>query len=321
MSLSLQGKMCGKYLLEAKIGQGSIGVLYDAQDTFTHQQVILHIIDKRIQGNAVVMSALSSMVETLSRISHPNVATIIGLEKGEEMSAIVMEKSVGVPITEGIHGVVRSEQELLRVLNGVLSGLHAFHQEGLAHLALKPSNIHLAADRGVKLHNVNMDRFQQDAGITMMLRKDDDLMYEAPEQIKGKREVSHLTDIYAAGMLLYELAAGRPEFASSHDDFLIRKTIVDGEIPPPEKTNPRVSKTIARVIARATERDPSRRYQSALEMLGSLQDAVRGGDTIPAMQSPIPTYRSRDQRKYLTLGIVVAVAVVLGIALVVFLAR
>jgi len=321
MNFSLQGRTCGKYLLEAKIGQGSIGVLYDAQDTFTHQQVILHVIDKRIQGNAAVMGELSSMVDSLARISHPNVATIVGLEKGEEISAIVMEKSDGAPITEAIHGVIRSEQELLRVLNGVLSGLQAIHQEGLAHLALKPSNILMAGSRGLKLRNVNMDRFQQDAGVTMMLRKDDDLMYEAPEQIKGKREVSHLTDLYGAGMLLYELAAGRPEFASSGDDFLIRKTIVDGEIPLPEKTNPRISKSIARIIARATERDPSRRYQSALEMLGALQDAVRGGDTIPATRSPIPTYRSRDQRKYLTLGIVVAAAVVLGIALVVFLAR
>lgn len=313
--------MCGKYLLEAKIGQWSIGVLYDAQDTFTHQQVILHVIDRRIQGNAAVMGELSSMVDSLSRISHPNVATTIGLEKGEEISAIVMEKSEGVPITDATYGIIRSEKELLRVLSGVLSGLQAIHQEGLAHLALRPSNILMASNRVLKLRNVNMDRFQQDAGITMMLRKDDELMYEAPEQIKGKREASYLSDIYAAGMVLYGLAAGRPEFVSSRDDFLIRKTIVDGDIPPPEKTNPNISRSIARVIVKATECDPSRRFQSALEMLGALQDAVRGGDTIPAMQSPIPTYRSRDQRKYLTLGIVVAVAVFLGIALVVFLAR
>jgi serine/threonine protein kinase len=169
-------------------------------------------------------------------------------------------------------GYVRRCSEIARDAARALAAAHA---EGVIHRDIKPGNLMLTRDRRVCIIDFGLARFFDDVSVTHSGHLVGTPMYMSPEQVAGRVEVDHRTDVYSLGLVLYELLALRRPFDSSSREALLRN-IITKPLPPLAGRNSAVSKDLEAVVHKATHKDPEERYQSAGEFAEDLQRILDG---------------------------------------------
>ncbi len=263
----------GRYRIVRKLGEGGMGVVYAAHDQRLDRQVAIKRIRPGADGQE--RQRLWREARAGASVSHPNVCQLYEIgEDGEELF-LAMELLDGEPLSARLTRGALPPNEAAQIALSVLSALAALHDRGIVHRDLKPSNIFLAR-HAVKLLDFGLARaFAGTAGEGQATVTQPGLMigtprYMAPEQIEGQ-PVDVRTDLFALGIVLYEMVAGRPPFGGE-SVFEVAREILHSE--PPALGGSSGIVALDRILNRALRKQPDARYQTAAVFAQELRSAL-----------------------------------------------
>jgi serine/threonine protein kinase/Flp pilus assembly protein TadD len=277
------GQTLGHYRLIEKIGAGGMGEVYRAQDEHLEREVALKVLRPGTVANEHSRKRFRKEALALSKLNHPNIATIHDFDTQQNMDFLVMEYIPGITLSEKLVGRALPEKEVVRLGMQLVEGLSAAHEQGVVHRDLKPDNLRLTTDGRLKILDFGLAKLRLPVAasdVTESLQVNEDfagtLPYMAPEQLLGG-EIDSRTDIWAVGCILYEMATGQRPFLGSGTrlmDAILRKTFSL-----PSELNLSRSSSLPTIISKCLEKESEHRYQSAKELtvdLYRLQPAVKG---------------------------------------------
>jgi serine/threonine-protein kinase len=261
------GQRLGHYLLMSQIGAGGMGVVYRARDERLDRDVAVKVLPPATVADEATRKRFRKEALALSRLNHPNIATIYDFDTQDGIDFLVMELVAGRAVEAAARAM--SENEVVRLGIQLVDGLAAAHAQGVVHRDLKPGNLRLTLDGRLKILDFGLARLLQppdDAAATISRSSPQalgTLPYMAPEQIRGESDAR--VDVYAAGAILYELATGQRLFPGT-SGLALMDAILHRAIVPPQAVNSQISPALDRIIVKALDKDPERRYQSAREL-------------------------------------------------------
>jgi serine/threonine protein kinase/tetratricopeptide (TPR) repeat protein/TolB-like protein len=280
-SPSLVGQTLSHYLVLEQIGAGGMGIVYRAHDQRLDRDVALKVLAPRLARDSTFLHRFRREAHLLSKLNHPNVATVHDFDTVNDTSFLVMELIKGQTLTQKLSTGCMPESEVLRLAKQLLDGLEAAHREGIVHRDLKPGNLLETPDGRLKILDfglarvvrLDLDSTQSTGGVVGTVP------YMSPEQLQGD-PVDVRTDIYSTGVVLYELATGQRPFAETLGPRLI-DSILHRNITPPREINPQISARMDLIICKALQKDPTARYNSAGQMCKELQGLDQGSTHAP----------------------------------------
>jgi serine/threonine protein kinase len=280
------GQRIDRYEIIRLLGRGGASRVYLAQDRHVLQQVILKFPDDDVIGGAAVFERYKREAEIGNRLSHPNI--LRHLNRGEQRSReyLVLEylrgRTLRAVMKENAPELLPTT-EVMRILLHVCEALTYAHEHGVIHRDIKPENIMLLENGEVRLLDFGIailegERRARWKGFSSPVGTPD---YMAPELWSGTPG-SVQSDIYAVGVVLYELLCGRTPF-EEHDGFALITRHISHDPPEILEFNPDLSPTLATVAMRAVRRDPGKRYASMQDLVHDLGhlDEVMAVNYIP----------------------------------------
>jgi serine/threonine-protein kinase len=259
------------YRIIEEIGSGGMGVVYRARDAHLDREVAIKVLSPGTITDEAARKQLRKEALALSKLNHPNIATVYDFDTQRGVDFLVMEYIPGLTLSKKLPTGPLPEKEVLRLGIQLSDGLAAAHEHGVVHRDLKPGNLRLTSDGRLKILDFGLAKLRQPVAETAATESSlqthsisGTLPYMAPEQLAGE-EVDARTDIHAAGFVLYEMATGQRPFAEVQSGQLIGALLRKEPIPP-RALNPKVSAELERIIGKCVEKDPGNRYQSAKEL-------------------------------------------------------
>ncbi|MGE5126585.1 MAG: serine/threonine-protein kinase [Betaproteobacteria bacterium] len=264
------------------LGRGGMGEVYRADDLKLEQTVALKFLPRALEGNPERLERLYGEVRMARQVSHPHVCRVWDVGEAEGQHFISMEFVDGENLASLLRRIGRLHgDKALETARQVTAGLAAAHDKGVLHRDLKPANVMLDGQGQVRLTDFGL------AGLVESLRGDDvrsgTPSYMSPEQLQG-REVTTRSDIYALGLLLYELFTGRRAFEGRSLAELTRRHRDERPIDP-SAIVPDLDASVERTIVACLEKDPKKRPPSALAVgamltgRDPLEAAIAAGET------------------------------------------
>ena len=257
----------GRYLLAAQLGVGGMGAVYRATDIRLHRDVALKVLHAELVAHPTARRRMTQEARALARIEHPNVVRVIDVFDEGQMLVMVLEFVTGGDLSGEVQPGGMAEALVVPLMVGVLAGLEAVHQAGLVHRDMKPGNV-LLTDKGVpKITDLGVARDAQAKDRTQLGAKLGTPEYMSPEQVQGLG-IDARCDIYAAGIVLYELLTGEKPYDAT-TDFDIASAHVR-EPPNLARLQGKASPGVVAVITKALAKAPAERFGSAAEMGAAL---------------------------------------------------
>lgn len=266
---NLVGQVVDNYKILEIIGRGGMGVVFKALDMSLEKIVALKMIDPLLARDENFLNRFKTEAKALARLENINIVGVYALRETEFGLFMVMEYVKAKTISEWIREKGKfTINETREISRHVLNAIGHAHKVGVIHRDIKPNNILLCDDGTVKVMDFGLAKVVQDhsSQSTVTQIAAGTLYYMSPEQIKGLKNVDNRSDIYAIGMTIYEMLAGRTPFEKSESEFTIQKQIVEGKIPSPAKYNPLIPKPFIKFIMKAIDKDAGKRFQSISEM-------------------------------------------------------
>ena len=267
----LVGTELGHYRIVEKIGAGGMGEVYRAQDEHLGRDVAVKVLPPGTLSDESARKRFREEALILSKLNHPNIATIHDFDTQAGADFLVMEYVPGVTLSERLATGPLPEKEVACLGGQLAEGLAAAHERGVIHRDLKPGNLRLTSDGRLKILDfglaklvqpVSGDAETQSLSETRALAGT--LPYMAPEQLKGER-VDARSDLWAVGIALYEMATGRHPFEGKTST-AVTDQILHAPAPRLQELQPRLSSRLADIILKCLEKDAENRYQSAKEL-------------------------------------------------------
>jgi serine/threonine-protein kinase len=258
-----------RYELLEELGAGGMGVVYRARDRRSGEHVALKFLPESVAEDSVLKRRFHREARAAAALEHPNIGAIRGVEEsGEGRLFIVMPFYGGGTLKQRIAAGPLPVAEAVRCAVQVAAGLALAHGWGIVHRDIKPANLIFADDGVIKILDFGIAKVGGEklthTGLVLGT-----LAYMSPEQAAGGT-VDHRTDLWALGVVLHEMLAGRPPFAARSIEQLFRE-VRFGEPPLVRATRPEVPETLQAVVTRLLQRDPERRYPDALSVAAALQ--------------------------------------------------
>jgi Tol biopolymer transport system component len=289
------GQRLGPYEIVGHLGAGGMGEVYRARDARLNRDVAIKVLPEVFASDPDRLARFAREAQTLAALNHPNIATIYGIEEADDVRALVMELVEGEDLSVVIGRGPMPIAEALPIARHIADALEAAHDQGIIHRDLKPANIKVRADGTVKVLDFGLAKalapdaasMSADAAISPTLTARGTQMgtvigtaaYMAPEQARGKA-VDRRADIWAFGVVLYEMLTGRRAFDGDDISDVLASvlksdpdwTSVPGSVPP----------SVRRLLRRCLEKDPRKR-------LSAIGDARFDLDEIePVAAAPVP---------------------------------
>src|SRR6266478_7967523 len=269
------GRTLGHYRIVEKIGAGGMGVVYRARDERLNRDVALKVLPVEMLAEATAVKSFREEAQALSKLNHPNIATIHDFDMQDGLNFLVMEYIPGTTLDQRIAAATFPEKEVIRLGVQLAQGLQAAHCKGIVHRDLKPSNLRITPDCRLKILDFGLARLTvaADPDLTRSTLETHPeagtIPYMSPEQLDGE-PADERSDIYAAGAVLYEMATGQRLFPGKHGPRLI-DAILHQSARPPRDINGHISLGLQNIIQKASDRESERRYQSARELQVDLE--------------------------------------------------
>jgi eukaryotic-like serine/threonine-protein kinase len=263
------------------IGRGGMADIYAAEDTELGRRVAVKVLSERFAEDPDIRERFKREALTAARLSgHPNIATIFDVGETEGRPFIVMELVDGGSLADRIGAGPVPEEQALAWLGQAAAALDAAHAEGIVHRDVKPSNMLLDGQDDLKITDFGIALVLDEAatGVTATGTVLGTAGYLSPEQAAGQRATA-ASDIYALGVVAYELLTGERPFARASVAAEASAHINEPVEPPSERAG--LASQADPVFARALAKDPSYRYTSAAELVQDLSAALRGEETVP----------------------------------------
>ena len=300
--------LAGRYQIVELLGEGGMGAVYRARDRELDREVALKVIRPELARNAQILSRFKQELIVARQVTHRNVIRIFDLGSDRGTRFITMEYIEGEDLSSVLarRGKLPA-QEAAGIIRQVCLGLEAAHAEGVVHRDLKPQNIMLDRQGKVSVMDFGIARSLDASNITRTGVLLGTPTYMSPEQAQGHR-VDARSDLYALGVIFYELVTGKPPFAADHPMATLLKRIREKPVPP-ISVEPSLPPAVNGIILKMLAVDATDRYQRADEILRDL-DAWEGRKG-PAFEGAATGRRWADD---LTAKIALAAVVVLGAA-------
>jgi serine/threonine-protein kinase len=262
-----------RYRIMGLLGRGGMGEVFRADDLRLGQPVALKFLPATVEHDPIRLAQFHNEVRTARQVSHPNVCRVYDIGEIEGQHFLTMEFIDGEDLSSLLRRIGRlPEDKAIEIARQICAGLHAAHERGLLHRDLKPANVMLDREGRVRITDFSLAAV---AGTVEDIRAGTPA-YMAPEQLAG-REVTARSDLYALGLVLYELFTGKRALdAKTIADLIDRQA--SGAITLPTDLVTSLDPVIERSIMRCLEADPARRPASALAVAASLP----GGDPLAA---------------------------------------
>jgi serine/threonine-protein kinase len=267
------------YRIVRLLGEGSMGAVYEAENPRIHRRVALKTLHAALSMRPDVVQRFEREAQAAGRIGSPHIVEVLDVgELPDRSRFLVMEMLDGTTLAERIRARGRLHAaEAAPIVHELLSALAAAHHAGIVHRDLKPANVFLMRQHAgradfVKLLDFGVSKFDvlgQDASMTRTGAVLGTPYYMSPEQAKGSREVDARSDLYAAGVILYECVTGQVPFFAETFNELIFKIVLEAPLPA-ESFVPDLDPHFAAILRRAMARDAGERFQSALEFQHAL---------------------------------------------------
>ncbi len=261
----------GPYRLEQRLGIGGMGAVYRAYDERLERTVAIKHVLPELAGDARAWKRLRQEAKTVARINHPAVVQIYDIEEHESGDWIVMELVDGETLCSILEDGPPELAEALDLIRQITAGLAAAHEKGIVHRDLKTENVMVTSDGRVKILDFGLAKALWRGADTSLSIEGSILgtgRSMSPEQALGD-EVSHRSDLFSLGTLIYEVVTGEPPFTGT-SIFRILAQVCSDPHPPAREVNPAVPVELATLIDRLLEKDPAKRPAGAAEVLEAL---------------------------------------------------
>jgi serine/threonine protein kinase/Tol biopolymer transport system component len=322
------GIKLGTYEILSAIGAGGMGEVYQAHDSNLRRDVAIKVLPEAFAHDADRLSRFRREAQLLASLNHPNIATIHGLEDSNGTSYLVMELVSGETLAQRIKrdGAVPIE-EALTVAKQISEALEAAHEKGIIHRDLKPANVKLTPEGKVKVLDFGLakafagDTTTEDIGNSPTLSMAATMQgvilgtaaYMSPEQARGKL-VDKRTDIWAFGVVLYELLTGKQAF-SGEDVTDILAAVVRAE-PDWSRLPPATPAKISDLLRRCLQKDKTLRMQAAGDIRIEIVEALAAPSSVGAGTADPATRNWRERLAWPAAGVLALIAITLAIGFV-----
>jgi serine/threonine protein kinase/Tfp pilus assembly protein PilF len=267
----LQGEL-GDYELLEEIGRGGQGVVFRARQKSLNRTVALKIIGLGQWASKAHVKRFRLEAEAAARLDHPCIVPIYEVGEREGSCYFSMKFVEGGQLDEAVRRTPMPIRQAAELMAKVARTVHYAHEHGILHRDIKPGNILLDAKGEPHLTDFGLARLaESESSVTHTLEVLGTPSYMAPEQAVGNNAaVSSVTDVYGLGAVFYQLLTGHPPFAGGATYETI-KLLLDTEPRPPRLLNIKVDRDLSTICLKCLEKDPKRRYASALALAEDLE--------------------------------------------------
>ncbi len=307
---SLIGKEVAGYHILSLLGRGGMGIVYKALDINLDKIFALKMIDPVLARDEKFVHRFRDEARILARIKSPHIVQVHAMRQTEVGLFIVMEYVDGKTFRELLREGSIPWQDALSPIKQMLTALEDAHNVGVIHRDIKPGNVMIKSDGVVKVMDFGLAKLMRrrkevsdkEWMTTITQGIDGTLYYLSPEQVKGSADLNHRSDLYSAGMMIYEMFTGDLPFDRDAGEFGIMKAIVEKKLPVPSTFNKDLPRDLDKIIMKALEKEPARRFQNAEEMCTAFE----------ALEQSVSDEKPGG-RNYVQLGILAMFVVVLAI--------
>ncbi len=296
-----------RYRVERRLARGGMATVYEAVDLRLDRTVALKIMHPGLAEDSAFVSRFVREAKSAARLSDPHVVAVYDQGEDDDLVYLVMEYVPGRTVRDVLreYGRLTAEQALT-ILDPVLQALDAAHAAGFVHRDVKPENVLLTDDGRVKVADFGLARAISAATSTAATQGllIGTVAYLSPEQVE-RGIADARSDVYGAGILLYEMVTGSVPFAGE-TPLAVAYQHVNAAVPAPSSVRPGVAPEIDAIVARATARDADARYPDAAAFLGAVREARRG------LPVPRPFGVTEDQAATLVVPLAAPTGVVTG---------
>jgi len=282
------GQTLGHFHILEKVGAGGMGEVYRARDEHLQRDVAIKVLPAGALADDAARKRFRQEALALSQLNHPNIETLHEFASESQVDYLVMEYVAGTTLSDRLTAGPLPEKKVLHLAAQLAEGLAAAHEHGVVHRDLKPGNLRVTPDDRLKILDFGLAKLKTrggDAAATESLTASHvvpgTLPYMAPEQASGEPPDPR-SDLYAAGVVLYEMATGQRPFSGDRGPLQLLNAILHEKPRPPSALNPHVSAGLESIILKCVEKDPEYRYQSAKEILADIRRLEAGGTISPA---------------------------------------
>jgi serine/threonine protein kinase/WD40 repeat protein len=287
---ALAGDSIAGYEILKELGRGGMGVVYKARQKSLNRLVALKMLRGPSSADPQQRARFRQEAETLARLQHPNVVQIYEVGEHADQPYFAMEYVAGATLAQRVRGAPQSPPVAAQFMELLARATHVVHQYGVIHRDLKPANILLVPGEGQRHedfrtghHPTPLTSFlpkitdfgvAKDVGAGRDRTRTGQTMgtpnYMAPEQFRGAKTLGPWADIYALGVILYELLTGRPPFDEATPAETIARVLFDEPVPPARLQN-RVPRDLETICLKCLEKEPRRRYATAQDLAEDLR--------------------------------------------------
>lgn len=287
------GPLLGKYEILKRVATTGLATLYHARDSTSGQEVALKVIMGYFSMDEELISKFSEEMTRVQKLEHPNIVSVHGVERDDDITAIVMEY-IPWPTLKAHAGKPMPLAEVMTVLRGVAEALDYAHDQGVIHRDIRPSNVFYDSETGrVKV---------SDFGITSLVEGGHSLVrstintpvpgYASPEYIQGQPPEA-LDDVYALGTLAYELLTGAIPF-DALSPYTVLSRQLSADVKPPSHVDDSLPEAIDAPVLKALSRRKQDRFASCSEVADAINQAAEPYLTLIAASPDLPFEADRD---------------------------
>jgi len=293
----LPGRRLGPYEILSAIGAGGMGEVYKARDTRLDRTVAIKVLPAHLADRADLRERFEREAKTIASLNHPHICTLYDTGHQDDIDFLVMEYLEGETLAQRLAKGALPIQQVLQYAIEISDALDKAHRKGVTHRDLKPGNIMLTKS-GTKLLDFGLAKLKQEAApasaqLTELPTAKDPLtaqgtllgtlQYMAPEQVEGK-EVDARTDIFAFGVVAYEMATGKKCFEGKSQASLIAK-ILEIDPLPISSLQPMTPPALDRVMKKCLSKEPDSRWQTAKDLCDEWRWIEEGGSLVASAPS------------------------------------